>query len=329
MHLVFLTPSPDPAGGGSRFNAGLIPALRAMGHQVDMRHDADDLPPGARVIVDGLLLPDLEGRLPTHQAVAIVHHVSAKAGQDKGAKATVRAIEQRMLPGFARVIATSAPVQDRLGETYALPNVALLPPGQPDLPRSKGSGGPGCHILSAGVITPRKGHDRLLRALGHLTDLDWTLTIAGDAQRDPIHAAAVAALIDDLQLAARVTILPDATDHALRAEWARADLFALATSWEGYPAGAAEALRRGVPVVATTVGEMAATVPAATGILCAPDDAITLSKCLRRAIFDTALRAALAEGAWAAGQAMPGWPQQAEAFLSLIEAQAVPSLIEE
>jgi hypothetical protein len=45
-----------------------------------------------------------------------------------------------------------------------------------------------------------------------------------------------------------------------------------------------------------------------------------MSKCLRRAIFDTALRASLAEGAWQAGLAMPGWPQQALAFLSIIEA---------
>jgi glycosyltransferase involved in cell wall biosynthesis len=323
MHLVFLTPSPDPAGGGSRFNAGLLPALRALGHTADMQHDADDLPPGARPIVDGLLLPDLEGRLVPHHAVAIIHHMSAKAGQDKSAKEAVRASEQRMLPGFARVIATSKPVADRLHDGYGLDGVALLPPGQPDLPRSPGSGGPGCHVLSAGVLTQRKGHDRLLRALAPLTDLDWTLTIAGDAQRDPAHAQSVVALVDDLQLQSRVTILPDVTPDALEAEWARADLFALASSWEGYPAGAAEALRRGIPVAATTVGELPATVPMTAGILFPPDDPATMSKCLRRAIFDTSLRASLAEGAWQAGLAMPGWPQQALAFLSIIQETAI------
>lgn len=319
MHLVFLTPSPDPAGGGSRFNAGLLPALRTQGHTVDLRHDADDLPAGARLVVDGLLLPDLEGRMVIDGAVAIIHHMSAKAGQDKSAKDAVRASEQRMLPGFARVIATSKPVAARLAENYGLEGVALLPPGQPDLPRSPGSAGPSCHILSAGVLTQRKGHDRLLHALSRLTDLDWRLTIAGDAQRDPAHAQTVATLIDELQLAARATMLPDPTDAALEAEWARADLFALASSWEGFPAGAAEALRRGVPVAATTVGEMAATVPQTAGILFPPDDIETMSKCLRRAIFDSNLRAALAEGAWQAGLAMPGWPQQALAFLSIIE----------
>jgi glycosyltransferase involved in cell wall biosynthesis len=74
-----------------------------------------------------------------------------------------------------------------------------------------------------------------------------------------------------------------------------------------------------MPVVSTSVGEVAEMVPHSAGILCAPDDAITLSKCLRRAIFDHGLRAGLAEGAWQAGLAMPGWPQQALAFLSLIQ----------
>ena len=318
MHFVFLTPSPAPAGGGSRFNAGLVPALRALGHTVDVRHDADALPQGARVVVDGLLLPDLEGRFASGEAVAIVHHVSAKAGQDKGAKAVVQAIERRMLPGLGRVIATSEPVRSRLAEDYGLEGVALLPPGQPDLPRSAGSGGPGCHILAAGVITPRKGHDRLLQALGRLMDLEWTLTIAGDAQRDPVHAGTIAALVDSLGMRARVTLLADATAAALEAEWQRADLFALASSWEGYPAGVAEALRRGVPVMATMVGEVEATVPLTAGILSPPDDPVTFSKCLRRAIFDRALRAGLADGAWQAGLAMPGWPQQALAFLSIV-----------
>ncbi len=275
--------------------------------------------PTARPIVDGLLLPDLEGRLVPHEAVAVIHHTAAKAGQDKSAKDAVRAIEQRMLPGFGHVIATSHPVAGRLREGYGLDRVALLPPGQPDLPRGPGSAGPGCHILAPGVLTPRKGHDRLLRALARLTDLDWTLTIAGDARRDQAHAQSLAALVDDLQLQSRVTILADVSTEALEAEWARADLFALGSSWEGYPAGAAEALRRGIPVAATTVGEIPGIVPMTAGILFPPGDPATMSKCLRRAIFDTALRASLAEGAWQAGLAMPGWPQQALAFLSIIE----------
>ena len=322
MHLVFLTPSADPAGGGSRFNAGLIDALRAAGHAVERRHDAEALPPGACPVVDGLLLPELEPALDAllaAGAVAVVHHVSAGAGRDASARDAVRSAEARMLPRLRRVIATSRPVAERLAADYGLAAPPVLAPGLPELPRSAGSGDSGAVILSAGVLTPRKGHDRLLHALARLLDLDWTLTIAGDANRDKVHAGTLAALIEQLRLQTRVRLLANPSDAMLAAAWDATDLFALVSSWEGYPAAIAEALRRGVPVVATTVGTVPAMVPHAAGVLCAPDDSVTLSKCLRRVIFDRDLRASLADGAWQAGLALPGWPQQARAFLSLIE----------
>ncbi len=321
MHLVFLTPDPDPPGGGRAFNAGLIPALSALGHLVTLRHDGDAVPAGAVPVIDGMLLPDLEPRLDAliaADAVAVIHHVSAKAGRDGGARAAVQAIERRMLPRLRRVVATSTPVAERLAADFGV-TPHLLQPGVPDLPRSQGSGGPGCRILSVGVLTPRKGHDRLLHALSRLTDLDWTLVIAGDAQRDPVHAASLTGCVDSLGLSGRVAILPDPTTAALEAEWRRADLFALATSWEGWPAGVAEALRRGLPVVAARVGGVGALLPLSAGIPYAPEDAATFSKCLRRALFDTGLRTALAEGAWQAGQALPGWPQQAAAFETMLK----------
>lgn len=319
MHLVFLTPEPAPPGGGTSFNDGLLPALRALGHTVDA---GPALPEGATPIIDGLALPDLEPQieaLAAQDAVVIVHHTSAKAGRDEAGREAVRAVERRMLPRLRRVIATSPAVAERLAQDYGVANPILLPPGLPDLPHSLGSGGPGCHILSAGVLTPRKGHDRLLRALAPLFDLDWTLTIAGDAARDPVHATGLAALVEELGLAKRVTLLPGPDVDALEPEWARADLFALASSWEGHPAGVAEALRRGIPVVAWAVGGVPAMVPQAAGMVCSPEDAPTFSKCLRRAIYDDALRAAMAEGAWEAGAALPGWPQQALAFQAILE----------
>ena len=40
---------------------------------------------------------------------------------------------------------------------------------------------------------------------------------------------------------------------------------------------------------------------------------------MRRAIFDADLRAEMAEAAWAGGQALPRWPDRAEAFRAEIE----------
>ena len=310
MHLVFLTPSPDPAGGGRAFNAGLIPALRAAGHQIDVRHTADDLPQGARPVVDGLLLPALEPQLDTllaHDAVAIIHHLGAAAGRDPALRETVRATERRMLPAFRRVLTTSEPVATRLRDQFGI-EATLCTPGLPDLPRTLQASAPPCRILCAGVLTPRKGQDRLLEALARLADLDWTLTIAGDAERDTVYAATLAPLAERLGIASRVHFIPNPDLDTLGTAWRATDLFALTSSWEGWPAAVAEALRRGIPVLATSVPSLSALVPQAAGVLAPPDDPVTLSKCVRRVIFDADLRRNLAEGAWQTGLALPGWP---------------------
>jgi len=320
MHLAFVTPSPNPVGGGSSFNAGLIPALRGLGATLDIRHAG--LPPSGVPVIDGMVLPDLVDDLPAlvaRDAVVIVHHVSAKAGRDAATRDAVREIERRMLPSLRRVVATSQPVADRLSTEFGLAPL-LLPPGHPVLPRSPGgAAASSCALLAVGVFTPRKGHDRLLTALSRLTDLDWTLTIAGDDRRDPACASGLAAQIDTLGLQGRVTLLPRPDDAALDHAWRTADLFALATEWEGYPSGIAEALRRGLPIVAPGLPSIVAMVPQAAGVLYPPGDAVTFGKCLRRTLCDRALRTELADAAWQAGTALPGWDQQARAFISILE----------
>ncbi len=320
MRIAFLAPAGMAAGGPASFYAGLLPALNAMGHAAELRHRLSDVTPDALPVLDGMLLPDLEQQteaLAAADAIVLVHHASAKAGRDPDARQEVKQIERHMLPRFRRVVATSAGVAERLAAEFGVAAPAVFRPGLPDLPRSPGSGS-GCNLACIGVITPRKGHDKLLGALARLTDLDWTLAIAGDAGRDPVHAATIANLIDALGLQSRVTVLPDPSAEALEAVWRGADLFTLASRWEGYPASAAEALRRGVPAVALTNDALAALLTPSCGILCDSADPATFSKSLRRAIADNGLRAALAEGAWQAGLALPGWPRQALAFDAIL-----------
>lgn len=322
MHLLFIAPQPAPPGGGTQFNDGMMPALRALGHTVESAAPDAPVPPGAVPVIDGLALPAVAARidaLAAQGAVAIVHHASAAAGRDLAAREEVRALERAVLPRLRRVVSTSAAVAERLVQDYGVAAPVVLQPGMAELPRSTGSGGTSCRILSAGVLTPRKGHDRLMQALAPLLDLEWSLLIAGDAQRDPVHAAGLPALALSLRIAPRVELLADPDGAALAGAWAGADLFVTASSWEGYPAGVAEALRRGVPAVALAVGGVPALLPQSAGMVCAPDDPSTFSKCLRRAVHDRGLRAAMAAGAWAAGQRLPGWPQQARAFEALLD----------
>ena len=326
MHIAFALPGrADTGGGGLAYADAMATALRAMGHTAQVTEDDDPAwAPGAVPVIDGLLLPHLLPRLDALAeagAVALIHHALARAGRGAGQKAAVADTMRAMLPRLRRVVATSRPVAERLTQEFGLSAVHVVEPGAFDLPRNAPGSGT-CRILSVGVLTPRKGHDVLLRALARLPDLDWTLTVAGSARRDPDHAAHLAALIPELGLASRVQLLTDADGAALDALWREAHLFALATRWEGYPASIAEALRRGVPVVVTEgdkPGGVGALVPPGTGAVCALADEPTLSKCLRRLLFDAGLRAEMAEGAWQAGQGLPGWTAQAALLEQVLE----------
>jgi len=55
-------------------------------------------------------------------------------------------------------------------------------------------------------------------------------------------------------------------------------------------------------------------VSAGAGVLCPDDDEATVSKVLRRLVFDGTLRNSMAEAAWNAGQAQPDWMTQARRF---------------
>ena len=326
MHVAFALPGrADTGGGGLAYADAMATALRALGHTAQVTEDDDPAwPPGAVPVIDGLLLPHLLPRLDALAeagAVALIHHALARAGRDAGQRAAVADALRAMLPRFRRVVATSRPVADRLMREFGLGTVDVVEPGALDLPRNAPEGGT-CRILSVGVLTPRKGHNVLLRALARLPDLDWTLTVAGSAGRDPDHAAHLAALIPELGLDGRVRLVADAEGAALDALWRDAHLFALATRWEGYPASIAEALRRGIPVVVTEGGKpggVGALVPQGAGAVCALEDEPTFSKCLRRLLFDTGLRADMAEGAWQAGQGLPGWPAQAALLEQVLE----------
>ena len=329
MHVSLIVAGPlATVSGAFVYNRRMADGLRALGHIVQVTElagrfpDPDQaaiyaartawaaIPEGSVPLIDGLALPAFDG-VPLGRVAALIHHpASLETGLPEETRRRLLATESAMFRAIPRLVVTSDPTLDRLTREFGVPyeHVSVVMPGIGDPPRSTGSSGPGCAILSVGALIPRKGHDILLRALSRLFDLDWHLTIAGSSARDPVHANGLHALAEKLHIGRRVEFIEEITGTL----WLEADLFALASYFEGYGMEIAEALRRGLPVAVSNVGAVPMLVGPEAGVVGAPGDAEQLSKAMRRQIFDRALRRDMGEVAWQSGRVLPSWDEQAK-----------------
>jgi glycosyltransferase involved in cell wall biosynthesis len=142
-------------------------------------------------------------------------------------------------------------------------------------------------IVSVGHLSARKGFQRVIRVLPELLRTYPTATFAvvggpgGEANNKP----ALDALVKALGLEERV-LFAGAQPPARVAEWlGAADLFVLASDYEGCPNVVLEALACGRPVVATRVGHVDRMVPDYAGVLVdKADDDIALAGALGEAL---------------------------------------------
>ena len=135
--------------------------------------------------------------------------------------------------------------------------------------------------------------------MARLFDLRWRLMIAGDAGRTR-RMRALAALTTSSG-SRPGPLLADPEPARWRA-WEAADLFALATRWEGYAAAVAEALRRGIPVVVSDGGAAGALVTPEARRGLRPGRRATSANACAGWSSTAPLRAEMAEAAWQAGQ---------------------------
>jgi glycosyltransferase involved in cell wall biosynthesis len=148
----------------------------------------------------------------------------------------------------------------------------------------------------------QKRQELLLKALGTLSGAQapagppgapWRLQLVGSGEREP----EIRSLAEELRLADRVEF-PGARDDVPELLSA-SDLFVLTSRWEGLPRSIIEAMRAGLPVVASAVGGVGELVEdGRTGFLLDPDleessAAAELAGVLRRLLGSADLRHAL------------------------------------
>jgi len=223
----------------------------------------------------------------------------------------------------AHVVVTSPTTARTLTADFAVPphKITVAVPGTDPATRAQGTAGQGAplQLLSVGSVVPRKAYDILVRALAPLRDRDWRLTIAGPADRDAGARAALEVALRDTGLGPRVALHGAATAGELADLYAAADLFVMASLYEGYGMVLAEALARGLPIVCTTGGAATETVPDAAALKVAPGDERALGQAIGRVLDEEGLRRRLADAAWAAGWTLPRWEDTARIVAAAIQ----------
>jgi glycosyltransferase involved in cell wall biosynthesis len=346
MRLAFAVPGDlSTPTGGYAYDRRIIAELEALGWTIERINLGENfpwpaketrasaearllmVPEGCPIVADGLALgalPEAARRLrANHVLVGLVHHpLALESGLTDAQADILRASEKAALAAVKHVLVTSEATAKRLIADYSVPEdkITVARPGN-DIAASTPENRDGVvQILSVGAVVPRKGFDVLIAALATIPDLSWRLTIAGDRSRDAKAAAQLDSDISRLRLDERVTVLGAVPAQRIAELYGKADIFALASRFEGYGMAFSEAIAYGIPVVGTRAGAIPDTVPANTGILVEPDDVPAFAVALRRLISDADERKRLAAAARTAAAKLPTWQETARIVARTLEA---------
>ena len=346
QQLIFVYPGDlNSPTGGYAYDRRIIVGLKSLGWEIELislgegypfpssaqveqaKEQLQRLTPGVPMVIDGLAL----GALPSlaaviaerHPLIALVHHPLAfEFGLSDSQIALLKQSETQALHHAVKVIANSPATARDLNRHYGvhLDKIEVVLPGTDRIhalvAKTQGNSGrlDEVRLLSVGSIIPRKGFHHLIEALAPLADLPWTLSIAGDTTRHPSAYEDLMADINRFHLEGRVKVLGAVSNEELESLYSQADVFVLASLFEGYGMVYAEAMAYGLPIIATTGGAIPDTVPSEAGLLVSPGDVPALTHALKTLIEDAPCRSRLSSGALRAAAQQPTWDQAAAQF---------------
>ena len=204
-------------------------------------------------------------------------------------------LEQRMRAAGARRVA-HAPVPAGPVPTHPLPALAGV---SAETPATADTGPDRPVVLAVGRLAPQKGFGTLLDAASRWRDMtpEPVLVIVGEGPLEADLKSQAAALHLDARFAGQRDDVP--------ALLAAAAVFVLPSVWEGQPLILQEALRAGVPVVATRVGGTPELTGEDAALLVPPGDPGRLAAAVRAVLADPALAARMRQAALDRARALP------------------------
>jgi glycosyltransferase involved in cell wall biosynthesis len=152
-------------------------------------------------------------------------------------------------------------------------------------------------VLAVGRLVPQKGFATLIEAAASWRDLGAHVMIAGSGPIEGALRARARALGVDVTFAGHRSDVPSLL--------AAADVFVLPSVWEGQSLAVQEALRAGVPVVASRVGAIGSVTGTDAALLVSPGDVPALAAAVRSVLTDGELAARLRAAALIRAASLP------------------------
>lgn len=165
-------------------------------------------------------------------------------------------------------------------------------------------------VLTVARLAPQKGLDTLIDAAAHWRDRDPAplLVVAGEG---PLEAG-----LTQRAMAAGVAMRLLGHRRDVPALMAAANVFVLPSVWEGQPLALQEALRAGLPLVASRVGGIPDLTGEDAALLVPPDDAAALAAAVLSLLDDPALATRLGEAAVKRAATLPSEQDALDATLA-------------
>lgn len=346
--LIFAYPGDlETPTGGYGYDRRIVAGLEDLGWQVglvslgegfpfptDMTLDVaqrrlSSLPAGSTVVVDGLAFGvmqeaarDLGNKL---SLVALVHHPLCQENGLKPDQArSLRESEHAVLAQAKHVIVTSPATAQQVEDLFGVDgaDISVILPGT-DLPgQVERAPSETVRLLSVGTLVPRKGHDLLLEALAGIAPNNWILDIVGGLEADPVCARSLMQQAADLGLSEKVTFRGALHSSDLIDLYQHADVFVLASRYEGYGMAFTEALAHGLPVIGSGGGAVGTTLPEDASIYCKTEDVGELRDALDRLVSSSEERSFLSNAARKAARDLPSWKDASRQFADVLQGVA-------
>ncbi|SER99381.1 Glycosyltransferase involved in cell wall bisynthesis [Lentzea albida] len=312
MHFVLPADVADPGSpsGGNVYDLRVSAGLERVLVAGDWPRPSDPtaleqalaaIPRGDVVLLDGLVSCGLPEVVVPHtrrlEIVVLVHlPLADETGLDPATAAFLNEKEGQVLRAASAVVATSPTAARDIRTRHGLDHVHVVVPGTDPAPLAHGTDGVH-HLLCVASITPRKGHDLLVRALRRI-DRDWRLTCVGPHRP----------FLRELPHDDRVSFPGPLAGEALTSAYVGADLFVLASRAETYGMVVTEALAHGLPVIASAVPDALGD----GGLLFPTEDENALEAALTRWFEDQQFRSELRRKALARRAVLSTWDESTE-----------------